>query len=500
MTWRLLAFVFALLACACSAPSSETIDMPTRYMDPTGQWSPRPLKSRVLFPGYWKQGGYWDRDLGLFSGYETGEAITTPLVPQEGVVNLLPVNNPIMDEVGIGSRNAAKMVPNGASSSHFTADGLASLMNGSDKAITVAVRFQRINAASYTIWGFGSSADGTDDYCEGFISAGGLPNIRKDAQGEAVVSANGVTNLQFTSHVVVWVLSGTQVWTYVDGVLEAGFPKALDTTSISVNRFTVGAQRRSTVGGGFDGLISFFGVRPGMMTAAEVAALSAGLLRGDAPTIVGRSTWPVGDSTTQQAGDTTGFRRALYDYAKANAIPINLIGTRSNGAFPDNEHSGNSGHNLANILGHVTTQLGTGAPYTDADLLVILWGGINTVDVEGFDLEDAIGEYRSILDLLVTTVPTVRIIVSTLPPINPATHPTESANLVAFNSGLPAEWADFETDHPGVLVQGWDPYAALGGAWVEADHIDHVHLSAQGNGKVASDPVYGLVQAAATEL
>ena len=182
---------------------------------------------------------------------------------------------------------------------------------------------------------------------------------------------------------------------------------------------------------------------------------------------------PMGDSITQGAGATGGYRVELKDLLVPAGHSFDFVGSQASGPFEieDRQHQGHNGFKIHDIAAIARDRVTTYRP--DVVLLVI-----GTNDVTGdYELDTAPDRLASLVDTIVEAAPASRLIVGSIPPLADA---TDDAQARAYNSavrGLVQSRAD-----AGKNVSFVDMYAAL----TPADLVDGVHPNADGYLKMAN--------------
>jgi uncharacterized repeat protein (TIGR02059 family) len=429
--------------------------------------------------------------------FSSGDTVSANLTPRVGSSTINPVNSPtvVNGAVGIGNRMAFKHVA--ASNMSFTAHWLASIMNGSKKTATIVFRGQR-NAAAAAIWaGFGKAASGTNSFFELALAAAGQAIARKN-DGTTGPSRTGSTVLGSSTHSVIVTTSsdGNTMYLFVDGASDGS---ALDISalgSVTIDQFRIGNSGRLTGGGGLDGIWQVCGVSSNIVDATQAATIHAALIAGDIVT-TGAQVYPVGDSLTK----AQGMRKAVYDYYIGAGKSIDMVGAASDGTFPDNQHSGFNGVEIASIQARAVSELGTGKAFP-AVKLVLLLGAVNDLNNTGADVSAILTAYANALTAIhnaaTSSTATARIAVTTIMPLQPGTQ--GEAEVVAFNAGLPAVWNAFDSAHPSNTLLRWDLYTAIGGVWNPSYYLDSTHPNDAGWAAACAHSTAGLIQAISAYL
>lgn len=442
-----------------------------------------------LGEAFWQTGMYFDaRDYPLSANSE----ISTALRPRVGASNCTPqtsgANFPVYKQNSIGGRGSILFTA--AQNQGFNCHFLASIMSGDDKPGSVMMRIMRADAASQTFCGWGSSASATQNFCEVFATAAGFLGGRKN-QGGTLVTQNGTTNLQFTTRIVTFTTPGTTVNLYIDGVLEASFPKALDVNSVTLNQFRFGSTGRSSAGAGFGGYIQCVAVTPNVLSLGQISTIKSTWEFQDAQPNTGAPIYWIGDSITKRAG----MREVLYNYIVANSLHIDAQGSFHDGAFPDNEHSAVNGVEINSVNGRAVSELGTGNAFPGI-LLILVMAGTNNVNNVPYNNTTTLTQYADMLEDMHTAVTSsnasAKICVTTILPIEPGV--VGDTNVPLFNGGLPAIWDAFDLAHPSNILIRWDANQAMG-PWSPLYFADSAHPNTAGYQRICDDPTYGLLQA-----
>jgi len=178
---------------------------------------------------------------------------------------------------------------------------------------------------------------------------------------------------------------------------------------------------------------------------------------------------PLGDSITYGYPYGGGYRIELED----KGIPIDFVGSEQNGPpeLSDKDHEGWLGWEINGIAGSVVGWLNTYQPE-----YVLLLIGTNDVN-HNADLSQAPTRLSNLIDTIVNTLPNVKVLVGSIPPIS---NSTSNARAVAYNNAIPGIVSQKQSQGKGVYFV--DIYASL----TVADLNDGVHPNLTGYGKMAN--------------
>jgi lysophospholipase L1-like esterase len=415
-----------------------------------------------------------------------GTVLSSAITPQVGSVDLIPVNSPEIDEVGIGGRSAIWLPQ--SSLAHLTAHALSSLVSGDDKPLTVIARTKRdYPTGQRSVFGFGNSAQSANDFLYGAFpaGAGNSPTFVKDAVAETQKAITRTGSLDYTDHVVAFVTNGTTGWIYLDGAEVA--TDDLDTLGITPNRFVVGGRHTTAVLEHMGGWISHFAMTGQALSPTQIQTVTTAWRAGDLGYPgQGTAIQFFGDSITQGDSDNDpainnatrgGFRYNLFEWARANRLRLNMVGHRTQGIFADPEHSSIGGATTGLIRDYVDTYV----PQYDPRAVFVLAGTNDSDAIEGESMTLAAWRviYEDLLDKARTHLDAVpgqsdgRIIVATITPIE-----TGTAGATAIGD-MNTELVDIWDDHDAAnstkpaLIR-CDFHTAIG-AWHANNFKDAVH-------------------------
>lgn len=178
---------------------------------------------------------------------------------------------------------------------------------------------------------------------------------------------------------------------------------------------------------------------------------------------------PLGDSITYGYPYGGGYRIELED----KGLPIDFVGSEQNGPaeLSDKDHEGWLGWEIDGIAGSVVDWLNTYQPE-----YVLLLIGTNDVN-RSRDLANAPARLSSLIDIITNTLPNVRLLVGSIPPISDS---GANARAVSYNNAIPGIVSQKQSQ--GKKVYFVDIYHAL----TVADLNDGVHPNLAGYGKMAS--------------
>lgn len=182
---------------------------------------------------------------------------------------------------------------------------------------------------------------------------------------------------------------------------------------------------------------------------------------------------PMGDSITQGAGATGGYRLELKDLMVPAGHSFDFVGSQASGPFEieDRQHQGHNGFKIHDIAAIARDRVTTYRP--DVVLLVI-----GTNDVTGdYELDTAPSRLADLIDVIVDAAPGSELIVGSIPPL---ADPTDDAQARVYNAAIPAIVEARAA--AGKNVSFVDMYAAMS----PADLVDGVHPNADGYLKMAN--------------
>lgn len=192
---------------------------------------------------------------------------------------------------------------------------------------------------------------------------------------------------------------------------------------------------------------------------------------------------PLGDSLTDGYNIPGGYRIELAPKFASAGPAVDFVGSLANGpaSLTDRDHEGHSGWRIDQIAGSVVAWTSTFQP--DIVLLMI---GTNDV-VQDYQLATAPDRLSALIDQIVATVPTTRVIVASIPRIGGS---ADQQRVQAYNAAIPGI-VDTKIAE-GKRVSFVDMYSVIG---VSDLHTDYTHLNATGNRKLA-DAWYPAVRSA----
>jgi hypothetical protein len=194
--------------------------------------------------------------------------------------------------------------------------------------------------------------------------------------------------------------------------------------------------------------------------------------------------FPTGDSITEDVLGTQLWRQAIKDtFFTGLDYPAFSAGSTSSGSFGAEftRHGGIPGNTIAThstyLLDPTTGQLRAGGPLTDSIQLLMLMIGTN--DMPTYVAGTTAAAYRTLLDGIQAAVPTLRIVVTTIPPQGAGKN---NAETILFNAELPAVWDAFDAANPTTPLIRYDANTAVGGpSFVAANFADTLHYNATGS-------------------
>lgn len=368
-------------------------------------------------------------------------------------------------------------------------------VNGTDKAFTFhAVVTPDDPATNGVILGLGNPANIGNTW-QGMVSAN-LAGLEKRGAPAGPARDWFSAQLQAGTHIIELHSSdGINVYGSVDGgpetLVTQVSPGAITTTNTSLGMVRVNSD-----------LFPFPGyIHIAMLSAADQDATTRSNVRSRLAKVPHPAQiYFLGDSiTTAELTTGGGFRSELHNYCVANSLKISQQGPFTAGGVYPLRHSGVSGNHCSQMNSRVNTAstgLGTGTPFRDVKL-VHLFAGTNG-DV---DAPTTAANYSALLSNVFakasSTVPTVRIAVTTITPISGTTYAED------FNALLPAIWDAFDAAHPSNTLIRWDAHAVFGtyaAAAALGYYVDSTHPNAAGYAALANHPTYGLIQAVAPYL
>lgn len=424
----------------------------------------------------WVNGGYWD--LLSATGRNPGDVLTAGVASSAGSNVLSPVGSPELNGWAIAGNRCVAL--DGATQ-YLQCNAVAALANGADKVFSVALDIRVSGEGNVTLFGFGNSASGADNFVKLNLSSLKVLSVLKDAAAEATVTCTGTANLQYDRHTIVLSVNGTTVAVYVDGVADALDSSALDTLAIVVDRFIVGGFLANTATAYSEGYVARVAVSDQALSAGQAATLHAAWTATDvAGPFVSNAVkvLTAGDSITAAQHDAQwgphgnqgggGDRGRIVEYCLRNGMPVNMLGQFEMGSVPDRQTEGKSGFLLSSIANSVAAfYSGGGRPD------VVMWvGGTNNVDSGSGGALTAYDAAIATIDGAIDGAGGTAAwqIVATIPPIMSPTAGFDQAPT--FNANLPGKWTTRDGTHPTRPVTRLDFYTPQGGAAPIAGQYD----------------------------
>lgn len=138
---------------------------------------------------------------------------------------------------------------------------------------------------------------------------------------------------------------------------------------------------------------------------------------------------PLGDSLTDDLNLPGGCRVELERRIAAEGLHDVFVGSLANGPgeLTERHHEGHSGFRIDQVQEHAAAWISSSQPD-----LVLLMIGTNDV-LEAFDLSRAPERLARLVDMILKTLPSVHVLLATLPPNEAAERQTRE-----FNRSLPA--------------------------------------------------------------
>jgi lysophospholipase L1-like esterase len=176
---------------------------------------------------------------------------------------------------------------------------------------------------------------------------------------------------------------------------------------------------------------------------------------------------PMGDSITQGAGASGGYRLELKDLLVPAGHSFDFVGSAASGPYEieDRQHQGHNGYKIHDIAAIARDRVTTYRP--DVVLVVI---GTNDV-INDYELDTAPARLAGMVDTIVDAAPVANVIVGSIPPL---ADPADDAQARAYNAAIP----DIVQSRAaaGNKVSFVDMYGAMS----VADLVDGVHPNADG--------------------
>lgn len=427
-----------------------------------------------------------------------GTVLSSALTPQTGD-DIDPENSPTIDQYGIMGRSGIHLKK--ASLQRFLADAYVPLAYGANQPLTLVVRLRCASATGdRVLLGFGHTSYSTDNYLECYIPGGTTqPAFRLKAPGDVAHDVKALTyDTPFSDHVLAWTWDGATVKCYLNGAIVAS--QAVSSGALSPLHAMLGASYRTAPNDHFDGWIQNIELQPGALSQAAIQALEASWRASDGggPGVGTPIAW-LGDSITEGSSDTTGagdtvgggLRSRVAEFCRQGTLKIDSVGQFTQGFFQDPEHQAHGGYQMGHVSTDAANNLGSGNPYDACELAFLMIGTNHVVNLESGAV--TIGalqtQYESLLDqlhgLLTGTVSTARMVVTTIPPVQPGEAGATAVGT--WNAMVEAVWDAFDTAHPANKLFRWDAHAAIGAAWSSTYFKDHAHPNGDGYDLISGD-------------
>jgi lysophospholipase L1-like esterase len=179
---------------------------------------------------------------------------------------------------------------------------------------------------------------------------------------------------------------------------------------------------------------------------------------------------PLGDSITDGYTVPGGYRIGLWQRAAAAGIPVDFVGSLSNGPaeLGDHDHEGHSGWRIDQLDANIVGWLQASNPRT-----ILLHIGTNDIG-QNYDVGNAPARLSALIDHIRTLAPNAQLFVAQIIPT------ANAANEIAtqtFNAALPGIVAQ-----KGPLTHLVDMHSAI----TTADLADGLHPNATGYDKMAA--------------
>ncbi|WP_264778263.1 apiosidase-like domain-containing protein [Deinococcus aetherius] len=205
---------------------------------------------------------------------------------------------------------------------------------------------------------------------------------------------------------------------------------------------------------------------------AEPGAVRAQTTPGPSTSARALKVMPLGDSITDGYNVPGGYRTELYRRLSGQVPGLNFVGSLQNGpgTLADRDHEGHSGWRIDELAAQVDQWLDRSQP--DVVLLMI---GTNDI-IQNRDVPGAPARLGRLLDQMFARRPDLRILVSSLPPLQ---NPGENRRVEQYNAAI-----------PGLVKSRADggrkiTFVNAGAALTLADLADGVHPTASGYNKLA---------------
>jgi lysophospholipase L1-like esterase len=141
---------------------------------------------------------------------------------------------------------------------------------------------------------------------------------------------------------------------------------------------------------------------------------------------------PLGDSITFGSNnplDTAGYRGTFWTSLTGAGYSVDFVGSVSQGSIPDPATEAYPAYTINDITATLSTSLPTYRP----EVILLLAGTGDCRD----GITDAPARMTTMLNTIVAALPTAEVLVSTLPPVDPALGAGRVALTDAFNAALP---------------------------------------------------------------
>lgn len=443
---------------------------------------------------------YFDFRDSSYDIYNHGDALSAALTPRVGAGTLTPTLSPTVASAGIGGGRAIDF--NTTTNSYLDGPAYASIVDGTDKAVSVVARVRRVGNESGAICGWGRTS-ATDQYLWFGHAASGALQVIKDGASETLKTVTSTFAMGFTDQCVGFATNGSTVALYGNNAATNITASDLNTTDPAITQFRIGTTGMNTAGtDDLAGLEQAIAVSADVITLAEYQAVKAAWDNLDPPAIVGTDIIFEGTSITKAAAQR-GLRGYFYDNLEAATSPVlnfNMVGPASDGNFPDNQHDGVNGSTIANIKARIAVNVGVGKLYPNAKLCFIEAGTNDFSDANGYvDNATVVAAWK---DLVVTTL-TAGIasqanflcVVSPAPPIDLAYN--TGPRSAAFAASFDAVCDEIDALFPSNPLFRWNFFLALGGVYDPDDYLpgDPVHPRSTGYDKAVNHTTYGLWKA-----
>lgn len=440
---------------------------------------------------------YFDFRDSAYDVYNHGDALSAAITPRVGAGSLTPTLSPTVDTEGIGGGRSI----NFGTSTNAYLDGpaYASLVDGTDKTVSVVARVRRVGNESGAICGWGRTS-ATDQYLWfGHTSAGALQVI-KDGASETLKTVTSTFAMGFVDRCVAFTTNGSTVAIYGDGAATNITASDLNTTDPAITQFRIGTTGMNTGGtDDFAGHEQALCISTDVLTLAEIQAVKAALENLDPPAVVGTAILFGGTSLTKHASQhgLRGFFNDKLAAATSPSLHFDMQGPASDGNFADNQHDGVNGSTIANIKARAIVNIGVGKKYPNVKVYFLDAGTNDFSDTNSYvDNATVVTAWKDLVTTILTagiaSQSNFRMVVTPPPPIDPAYN--TSARSAAFHATFAAMCDDIDAAFPSNKLFRWDWFMALEGAYNGIYYIagDPVHMNTTGYDKAVNDPTYGL--------